>query len=273
MQKKVIFMIIIITSCYFSFASDKIIHFSIDDVSMCFQDLTKNEHKYTSIFQNNFLKYLKTLHVKYDAKISLYCVFQNKDFTLDMVPSKWQSDFSENSDWLKFGYHCYNYDSLEGGYTQFINEIIRITGSSTSIAKIVRLEKFKGDLNTILGMKNNQHGINTLLTADDDRNSYYLNEIQKSILIAEEKYHDTINNIKFYVTDFRFDNPKDVPYLYGLNSNETEIICFTHEWLLSIPYRKNLILYLFSVAKSISIKTKISYVLSRSIKSNYLFLN
>ncbi len=50
-----------------------VIHFSIDDVNPGFRDLTYNEKKYKSFFDQSFFKYLKKLHDKYDAKVTIYC--------------------------------------------------------------------------------------------------------------------------------------------------------------------------------------------------------
>lgn len=273
MQKKNILIVMFFLSGYFLLASGKIIHLSIDDVTICFQDLTKNEKNYTSIFQNKLFKYLKKIHDKYNAKISLYCIFQSNNFTLDMVPSKWQSEFIENSDWLKFGYHCYNVNTMKYDYSRFVNEIIRITGTSNTITKIVRLEKFQGELGLILDLKNSKHGIKALLTSDDNRNSYYLNEDQNNILRIDEKYYDEINNLWFYVTDFRFDNAEKVSYLYDLNRYENEIFCFTHEWILSIEFKKNIVKYCLALINSKKVKNIINYVLQQYVNDEYQFIN
>ena len=56
-------------------SGDGYIHFSIDDSNSIFEDLTKNEDKYKTVFDQPYLKFVKGLHDKYGAVFSFYLFY------------------------------------------------------------------------------------------------------------------------------------------------------------------------------------------------------
>ena len=84
---------------------NKIVQISFDDVYLCIKDL-KDTLRYTSVFQQPFLKSLKELHDVYGAVFSLYVYEKADNFVITEVPDKFRNEFIENSEWLKFGYHA-----------------------------------------------------------------------------------------------------------------------------------------------------------------------
>lgn len=109
---KLTFMIFVyFIASHLCFAVQKV-HFSIDDVNAVLRDLTENEKKYDSLFDQKFFKYLKNLNEKYGAKITLYCFYELNDFCLADCTEKFKKEFSASSEWLKFGYHAYNGTSV-----------------------------------------------------------------------------------------------------------------------------------------------------------------
>lgn len=108
----------VFVSCNSLFAVQKI-HFSVDDVITSFENLTKNESKYKSVFDEPFFKYIKSLHDEFGAKISLYCFYEKDGFSLADCTNKFADDFSSSSNWLKFGFHAlsssYKFDIGRGG--------------------------------------------------------------------------------------------------------------------------------------------------------------
>ena len=69
MKKRILFLALFAVS-FNLFALQKI-HFSVDDVLGCFENLTRNENRYDSAFDEPFLAYIKSLHEKYNARVSL----------------------------------------------------------------------------------------------------------------------------------------------------------------------------------------------------------
>ena len=65
------------------------IHISFDDVSTSFNNLSNNN--YSSLFDEQFFKELKSLHKEYGAKFSLYTY----NSVLNNVPSAYLNDFKK----------------------------------------------------------------------------------------------------------------------------------------------------------------------------------
>lgn len=245
--------------CNSLFAAQKI-HFSVDDVITSFENLTKNESKYKSAFDEPFLKYVKLLHDEFGVKTSLYCFYEKDGFSLADCTDKFAADFSSSSDWLKFGFHALNpnYKFDGGGYKIFVKQIERITGSKNCIAQTLRLDYFEGGKSSILNSsyKNTEYGIKQLLCADSStRNSYFLDENQKQELNRTEKIDS--DGVTFIKTDFRFDDIENFKTLFDENRDEDEIVVFTHEWLFQVPFRKNLLKYFEQMQKSRAVKKNI----------------
>lgn len=140
----------------------------------------------------------------------------------------------------------------------FVKQIERITGSRNCITETLRLDYFEGDQTSILNSsyKNTEYGIKQLLCADSNtRDSYFLDEIQKQELNRTEKIDS--DGVTFIKTDFRFDDTENFKTLFEENKNEDEIVVFTHEWLLQVPFRKNLVKYFELLQKSNVVKKNI----------------
>lgn len=88
----------------------KKVYFYIDDVIWCLRDITRQTPK--SIYDNEFFKGLKEAHDKYGFKVQLN-IFNRQDFfyggdefCLNDVTDRYKAEFTEASDWLKFGFHA-----------------------------------------------------------------------------------------------------------------------------------------------------------------------
>lgn len=248
----------------------RMMHLSFDDVIQVFVDITMNQNKYASIFENNTLKFFKSLNEQYGVVISCYCYYtDDKDFLLSNATNKFKDEFEANSDWLKFGFHGYNnnsnYEKLEGekalsDYNLVISALLDIVGEK-SIDRVPRLHMFKGNEAAINLLISADHGIKGLLSADDDRITYYFNQEESNDLRKQDYYIDTLKQITVYPTDLRMENIDNIEEtlksLSGIEwNNRTNIlICFTHEWLLS----KN------------KIKKNIRECLEYAVQNNYTF--
>lgn len=104
-MRKLILIFIFISFSLKLFAVQKI-HFSVDDVINCFENLTRNEKKYESAFDEPFFAYIKSLHEKYNVKVSLYCFYEKEGFSLKDCTEKFADNFKTSSGWLKFGFHA-----------------------------------------------------------------------------------------------------------------------------------------------------------------------
>lgn len=225
-------------------------HISVDDTIAIFEDINNNQHTYSSIFDNELLGYFKTLHDKYGIVVSFYCFYENNQqtFNLSQMTTKFQSDFQENADWMRFGFHGRNenikYSEVSAeesyqDYTQLTSALLKITGSTECLDNVVRLHYYAGTSENISVMASANNGIIGLLSADDDRLSYYLDEEQNSLLRTNDIYIDKNTGMLFTPTDLRMENITNIQR--ELSKFKTQpferriypFIVFTHEWILS----------------------------------------
>ncbi|ENZ33452.1 hypothetical protein HMPREF1084_01921 [Clostridium butyricum 60E.3] len=223
--------------------NSKFMHLSLDDFILSFEDITKNDDEYDSIFDNETFRYLKTLHDEYGVVISCYSYYRtdNKKFNLSQCTDKYKQEFIENSDWLKFGFHVFSGDKnykdsnkkeAQDDYTKVMNELLRITGSEKSIDRVIRLQNFAGNKESVQAMEEIDNGIIGVLGADDRRRSYYLDDSNNSYLYEYDYYND--NGLNFFKTDLRMESVDNIDdALNELDDDNKDIlIIFTHEWQL-----------------------------------------
>lgn len=195
--------------------ADKMVHFSCDDTYACLYDLIQNGGGYTSIFDNSFFASLKTCHDATGACFTLN-TFNTQttvpEYDISNVPSTFQSEFQENKSWLRFAFHaedettyCGNItaEAALASYNKFVAAIYQLTGDYDCIDPITRLGFFSGSLENVLLLKNAEHGIIGLLSADDARTSYYLTKEESEIARLKGKYYDLENELIFIKTLYR----------------------------------------------------------------------
>jgi hypothetical protein len=80
--------------------------FSIDDNSFFLRDIAQKQ--YESLFDCFYLEILRDLHAKYGARFVLNIYYTTgDDFNLTQFPDRYQSQWRDNSDWLKLAFHAY----------------------------------------------------------------------------------------------------------------------------------------------------------------------
>lgn len=107
-----------ITLFYFPRHNEKHYRISSDDNIIFLADLTRGE--YASIFDHPYLAIYKKAHELYGAMVQLnlfyeYCEsgmaklsIPKKYFNLSMMTDRYKTEFTANSDWLKFAFHSRN---------------------------------------------------------------------------------------------------------------------------------------------------------------------
>lgn len=228
------------------------IHLSFDDVEISLENLKNNE--YQKLEDEPFFHMLYALHSNYDLKVSLY-VYGD---TLNGVPNYYKEDFFEIQNWLKLGLHSKNAQSSFSNlslsqareiYKKFEDNVLRITGTTNIIDRMPRLHGFTGSKKAVLGLNNLGEGIIGLLTADDNRNSYYLDRRTNNFIYScANNYFDKENGLYFIKTDLRldwFNDNYNIKYNYDKpkSKNLKEylslkldtklkkcLVVFAHEW-------------------------------------------
>ena len=226
--------------------TSKIFHFSIDDTINVFKDIMKNNYK--SIFDNNTLLWLRDLHENYGTCVTMFVFYGDDEFNLSEFPDNYKQEFEDNSNWLRFGFHSidantiYDDDStrdLSYDYELVTKELVRIAGMN-SIDNVVRLASFKGKQNEIAQISDctNSQPIVGLLTADDKRNSYDLDNNNNDYIYCHD--YITLGSITYISTDLRVEfidnvNKKldEISNCSAWNNQRNIMEVFTHEWELN----------------------------------------
>lgn len=113
---------------------NKISTFVIDDVIWVFRDLTRQRP--ASIFEHPFLACLKKAHELYGLKVQLNIFFQldnyygNDTFSLAEMTDAYKQEWTDNADWLKFGFHSKtefpDYPYINADYEQVRDDFLQM---------------------------------------------------------------------------------------------------------------------------------------------------
>lgn len=126
---------------------------SVDDNILFLADLTRNQDRYTSLFDNPFLKAYKKAHDLYGTKVHINLYYEYMDaeedratfsaerpyFNLTMMTDKYKQEWKENADWLKLSFHARSnypdkpyentdYARIDEDITLVHREILRFAG-------------------------------------------------------------------------------------------------------------------------------------------------
>ena len=235
------------------------LHISFDDVEYCIKNLSTGNP--TSLFSEPLFALLKQLHDTYGAVFSLYVYKLESSGFLNM-PTKYQQEFIDNSDWLKIGFHIYASGQMTdvpketaiANYNAFASGAFQLCGGINSIDRIPRLNYYAGNLAACQGLRDANCGIIGLLSADDSRTSYYLTQAQADYIRENGIFYDRTNGLVFLNTDFRIDwfisgftsenqydeptedNPYDELVLRYKDFEKgklfNNLVVFVHEWRL-----------------------------------------
>lgn len=192
----------------------KKVHFSIDDVCASFSYIQKNHPQ--SIFDMRLYGQLLDWHIKYGLIVSLYCIYNDNDFNLSMVPDKYKSEFYDSRDWLKFGFHSLDDKPFkeDKDYVNSFNKMLEFTSKmKMGTTSVLRLHSWEVTDEQELFLKS--RGVDTLLLSKDgnydDEGKYYNNGI---IHRRTDCWMEKMCNI----------NCKE------LGIGRDYIVLFTHEW-------------------------------------------
>ncbi|MDF7816077.1 hypothetical protein P1X15_00680 [Runella sp. MFBS21] len=183
---------------------------SIDDNIWFLRDIHQNEDKYTSIFDNPYLGFLKEVHDTYGTKVHFNLFYETDGFNLSQLTDKYKSEWTANADWIRLSFHALgefpdmpyrnaSYQQVAQDCELVKNEIRRFAG-----------EAVMGPVTTIHWGEANVEGSRALRDAgyvgqlgyfnvDDDLPavSYYLTVEQRRRLKKRFVWHDTAENITF----------------------------------------------------------------------------
>lgn len=215
------------------------VQFSIDDVIKSLLWLERS--KANSIFESYTFDFCKWLYDNFDIPVTCNCLYSDGISNLSTVSEKFRNEFEENSDWLKFSFHGWDFDkSYERvGYQEAFNdisvvnsEIVRICGKA-ALTNRIRTHFFSGSEEAVSAWKD--AGIVEILTADDDRVGEGINYNLSNREVNNLAINHFIfkSGICFRKSDIRIENLNFKNEKYVNCKNNNEVVIFTHEKYLN----------------------------------------
>ena len=83
--------------------------FSLDDNIWFLQNLTENQDKYASIFEDPYLALLKKIHDLHGSKFHVNIYYETPrhgGFNLSQMTDKYKDEWKKNSNWLRLSFHA-----------------------------------------------------------------------------------------------------------------------------------------------------------------------
>ncbi len=112
--------------------------FSLDDNIRTFKDIAENN--YDSIFENDYMALLKSVHDEFGTKIQLNVYYEFEGFLLSQMPDRYKAEWESVSQWLRLSFHAFSdetryencdYDTLRRDCELVHNEIRRFAGEKS----------------------------------------------------------------------------------------------------------------------------------------------
>jgi len=79
---------------------------SLDDNIWFLKDLHVSASRYTSMFENPYLGFLKQVHDTYGTKIHINIFYQTDGFNLSQLTTQYKNEWKANAGWLRLSFHA-----------------------------------------------------------------------------------------------------------------------------------------------------------------------
>jgi len=202
---------------------------SIDDNIWFLRDIHQNATRYNSIFENEYLGFLKQVHDTYGTKIHLNLFYETDGFNLSQLTDKYKLEWTANADWLRLSFHARgefpDMPYRTAGYQQVAedcelvqNEIRRFAGKAV-MGPVTTLHWGEATVEGSRALRDAGYvGQLGYFNVDDDLFpvSYYLTVEQRRQLKKRFVWHDTEEGITFIRSSIVIDKkelPDIVPHL------------------------------------------------------------
>jgi len=194
------------------------VHLSVDDVISSLHDLSTRP--YASLWDQPFFAFLKRMNDVWGAAFSLYVFHSTPDWDLSLMNTRYRDEFQAASGWLKLGFHAFGADTRYDGSGATAQEAldhyratvraIRAFAGDEAVDTFPRAHRFEGTLAMARAWRDvDGFGIRGLLSADDDRVSYYHTRRQRDALLKVGRLCDGAEGMCFVRTDLRLENEAD----------------------------------------------------------------
>ena len=250
--------------------------FSIDDNIWFLKDIA--EHRYHSIFENEYLNFYRYLHNTYHVKIQFNVFYSTEGFDLSQMPDTYKDEWKNNANWLKLSFHSlqenppkpYEHASREEVKKDcklVHNEIMRFAGPD-SLDLFTTLHYVTATKNGCLGLKD--CGIKGLVglfgSPGHPSQSYYLPDEVGLYLNSHPYYKDHETGLFFFNNDMVINTvlKDDIPNLLKPRIGQDFIEIMIHEQYFYKSY------YAYQPDYKEKVEAAISFLNSHGYQSVFL---
>jgi len=185
---------------------------TIDDAADLFAEIARRAGRYTSIFDHPILTFLRDLHQQYGAVFSFYLFQQGTtypDFDLSQMPDKFRAEWTQNSSWLRLGFHAQSmlpiepyaqgtYQQARSDFNAVRNQVFRFAGPQVWDL-FMRSHYWSGSRQSCQAWRS--AGTRGLYGAIAGHRNYYLTAAQNPIVNQCDYWWDQAEDIIFVQTD------------------------------------------------------------------------
>lgn len=233
-------------------------HFSLDDCVLWAELLTSPR---ASLFDHPMMADLRALHERYGAVFTLNLFVTDGCRRLREADDRYAAEYAANAAWLRLAFHAedaethYDYDcpeAIAASYREFTDAALRMTGTPQCIDRMVRLGFFSGTQANVQAIRGISYGISGLLTADDTRRSYYLDEMTNQRVQCDGKANDPATGLPLLRSEKRLESLADLTQVQeAIAGGQPTLEFFTHEqnWTAEVRARAETICQMLTNAQ------------------------
>jgi hypothetical protein len=209
---------------------------SLDDNILFLKDISDNAGRYKSIFENQYLGFLKHVHDTFGTKIHLNIYYQTEGFNLSQMTTKYKNEWKENAGWLRLSFHALQNEPdkpyINAGYDEVkrdcekVKEQIRRFAGEELMGPVTTLHWGEATVEGCRALRDSGYtGLAGYFVVDETKFpvSYYLNMEQRRNLNKRFIWKDNREGIIFgriSIVINSYDLSRIVPYLEDLKKNQ-----------------------------------------------------
>ncbi len=152
---------------YYLKTAHKKYRFSLDDNIWFIQNIAKNQHIYSSLFEDPYLKLLKTMHDRYETKFHVNIYYECPEFggfNLTQMPDKYKDEWKANSDWLRLSFHANanlpdkpyirgTFEQVKFEHDRIVDQILRFAGEEAFAGPVLTVHWGDATVETVRALR------------------------------------------------------------------------------------------------------------------------
>jgi len=191
--------------------------FSLDDNIWFLQNLAKNRNVYSSMFEDPYLKLIKTMHDRYGTVFHINIYYECPEFggfNLTQMPDRYKDEWRANFDWLRLSAHANSdlpdrpyinadYEKTFREFSRINEQILRFAGEEVFADKVTTIHWGEASDEAVRAVYDT--GVRAMVGSfnwGDPENTaiaYNLNAEQCALMQKYGLYYDKATDMKYFL--------------------------------------------------------------------------